>query len=279
MTPFDLSAPHEQDVDAVRRAIAAFAAEHHRRPFGALREIGVQAALKRLVDQELGDASSVDAAVVDDCNREIIGHPSKPLAVNTDRVRLEAKIVPVRPRGARLVDESGGDDDAQQKRQERTDLIVYRRHGVRLVRYPNGPGDIVYQAFVDSVLAAVEIKADPSHTAAQKRGYGKDIARLLRQREAGIHGFFVFLDKSSSFYGEIERRPGLDCIDWEPDPGRPASLDRILRGRSRNRADYSDWSDIWISRKRPGGEFVEIHDIVAKPNALLHAYRSRREQP
>lgn len=275
-TTSDLSSAHLQDVDALRRAISAFAAEHATRPFGVLREVGVQAALKRLADSKLGAYATVDALVVDEEEREIRNGLDEALVVNTDRVRLESKILSPGAKRSSVADEESEKGGVGKNSHERTDLIVYKRSGVRLVRYRNGPGDIVYRTFADSVLAAVEIKADPSHTAAQKRGYGKDIDRLLRQCSVGIQGFFVFLDKSSSFYGDFERRARLDCINWEPKPGKACSLDEILRGKSKNKADYSAWAGILVERNKPDYQYIEIHNITANTDRPLYAYRSQK---
>ena len=81
------------DLCALRNAILAFANEHRSRPFGVLREIGVQAALKRLVDSCLNDHATVEATLVNE-DGVSIQVQGKDLTVNTLRVRLESKILP-----------------------------------------------------------------------------------------------------------------------------------------------------------------------------------------
>ena len=249
------------DLDCLRKAIRDFAKEHSERPFGVLREIGVQAALKRLADQHLCSHATVDAEVVDHSGQS----RNRPEIVNTDRVRLESRILWCR--------EAAEEVDLKPSR-DRTDLLLYKRTGIRLVRH-GGPGDIVYRSFAGDVLAAVEIKADPSHTAVQKRGYGRDIARLLKLREAGIHGFFMLLDKSSLFYGEHSEK--LNCIEWEPGLGVVSRLSDVLRCGSKSRAEYSEWDDILISNELPSVLHIEIHNISTRDTAqrLYYAYKAR----
>ncbi|WP_377156392.1 hypothetical protein ACFJIX_29355 [Roseateles sp. UC29_93] len=275
------------DLDALRRAIIMFAREHRRRPFGVLREVGVQAALKRLADQCLGSNSSVDAAVVDQGGWADRDERSGDFRiVNTDRIRLEAKIQ--RASGSESSNYDALADSFEQLSEptaagleegpshDRTDLLLYKRHGVQLFRCANGPGDVVYRSLLASVLAAVEIKADPSHTAAQKHGYGRDIARLLALREFGVVGLFVVLDKSSPFYGKFDRQRPLNCINWEPTKNGATALSEILRGGSKTKLDHGAWDDIMVSRKRPRyPTYIEIFNVSAvKPQRLRYfAYR------
>jgi hypothetical protein len=264
-------ANHHDDVVALRHAIQSFGDEHGQRPFGVLREIGVQAALKRLADMHLAHATTVDATLVDSNQPVIANANGVALTVDTDRVRLESKILMPDADAGRAEDEEGEDRGAgKNAAHDRTDLLLYRRNGVRLVRHKSGPGDIVYRSFAADVLAAVEIKADPSHTVAQKRGYGKDIERLLKLRSFGIHGFFVLLDKSSPFYGNFH--PTRNCICWDPQPGHPTSLAELLKGSSRSRADYSAWQDILIARTAPGVPHIEVYNLSTADKANRHYY-------
>lgn len=270
----------QHDLDALRQAILAFSAEHRQRQFGVLREVGVQAALKRLADCHLGTDTTVDATLVDEHGQSIIV-PATGLetVVNTDRVRLESKILlPDGPKSSVRDEESGGGGKGKSGH-DRTDLLLYQRRNVQLVRYRNGPGDIVYRSFSNSVLAAMEIKADPSHTSAQKKGYGKDIVRLLMLRSLGIAGFFVILDKSSPFYGHFTRRRPFNCINWEPVPGEATSLAQVLSGGAVPGANYSAWTHIMVSRDKPKkGTCIEIYNVSVEDEAKIkyYAYDTRR---
>lgn len=263
------------DLDALRSAILAFAAEHRQRRFGVLREVGVQAALKRLVDHHLGADATVEAALVDARDQPILLPDGQPRTENTDRIRLESKIL-LRGDESRIDDEElegrrGGKDD-------RTDLLLYRRDNVRLVMHRNGPGDIVYRSFPESVLAALEIKADPSHMSQQRQKYGSDIERLLKLRSRKVFGFFVLLDKSSPFYGHFQRRVPFKCINWEPAPGEPTSLAQILRGSNPAGIAKADWRHILVSRAEPEHrEHIEIYNISVEDEAQIKyfAYADR----
>lgn len=152
-----LDAVVQFDLNALRSAILAFAKEHRERPFGVLREVGVQAALKRLADEHLGKFARVDARLEDGGERPILTKEGKPCVENTDRIRLESKIL-LWGDPSRVADEESGRKGEDGKKDDRTDLLLYQRKDVRLVRHANGPGDIVNRSFPESVLAAVEIK-------------------------------------------------------------------------------------------------------------------------
>lgn len=260
------------DLDALRAAILAFASEHRQRRFGVLREVGVQAALKRLADQHLGADGTVDAALVDARDQPILLPGGQPRIENTDRIRLESKIV-LRGDQSRIDDEESEGRQGGKKGKERTDLLLYRRENVHLVRHDFGPGDIVHRSFTDSVLAALEIKADPSHMSQQRKGYGKDIERLLKLRSLGISGFFVLLDKSSPFYGHFQRRTRFKCINWQPAPGEPTSLAQILGGRDAAGDAHAAWSRIMVSRDKPADrDHIEIYNISVEDEAQIKYY-------
>lgn len=260
----------QQDLNAVRAAIAAFGKEHALRPFGVLREIGVQAALKRLIDIEIVD-SEVEATIENALKEKVLCPKSGiPLYVNTDRVRLESKILVPGEKGSVPKEEEKGRPKGEH---DRTDLLLYRREAVRLVRYNNGAGDIVYRSFAESVLAAIEIKSDPSHTTAQKLGYANDIKRLLKLKSAGIHGFFVLLDKSSPFYGEFYRRAPLNYIRWNVAAVQPTPLRDLIYPKTAKMVAASDWDDVLISSKKPGDSFIEIYILSADPYELYYAYK------
>lgn len=257
------------DLAALRSAILAFAAEHRKRRFGVLREVGVQSALKRLADHHLGANATVDATLVGRDGKAILLPDGRPRTENTDRIRLESKI--------RLRDHQVPIEDEESLGQkkganDRTDLLLYRREKVELVLHPNGPGDIVHPTFSESVLAAMEIKADPSHMLQQRAKYGTDIERLLKLRSRSVFGFFVLLDKSSPFYGHFERRSPFRCINWEPAPGEPTSLAKIL-GVAGPAGANGAWSDIMITRAEPKHrEHIEIFNISVEDEAQIKYY-------
>ena len=144
------------------------------------------------------------------------------------------------------------------------------------MRHPGWPGDIVHRSFLNSVLAAVEIKAGPSRRADQKKGYVKDIARLLRLRELRIAGFFVLLDKSSAFYGNfVGRRGPSNCINWEPVVGQANTLVQIIGNMVIPGLECADWHDILVSRDKPSKRFIEIYNVSAVNDReiLYYTYR------
>ena len=246
----------DEDVAALRTAIQEFVSSHRQRPFGILREIGVQAELKRLADHHLGGRTHVLATVIDEPGG------ARAIEVETDRVRLEAKIY--------LPQEFA--EDAELTR-DRTDLLLYRAAGVSLFRHRSGPGDIVYKTLPESVSAAVEIKASPSIQLNQRIRYASDILRLLKLRNCGIAGFFLLLDKSSSLYREPDcPLNAMAGINWAPTP-EASSLGGILN------AEDPAWADIVVSANEPPDErtkYIEIWDVSAEEGRpqRLFAYRA-----
>ena len=255
----------DDDVNAVRSSIIEFIKEHRRRPFGVLREVGVQAALKRFMDIELDEYKYVDAKIFNNFN----GGYFENNTVSTDRVRLEARIF------RKCMEGVAG--------KERTDIIIYNRSNVSIFRHPNGPGDIVYCSNTDSVLAAIEIKASPSHLLDEKIKYARDIARLLSLRRHGIAGFFVVLDKSSPLYGEFFKE--LNVIDWGLDERAEKPLfDIVMNGNSKNN-NKNEWPSILISKNNPGNKIKCIEIWNASENEAktdpkpFYAYYQTQPEP
>lgn len=243
------------DIEAVRNAIRKFIERHRSRPFGILREIGVQSELKHLTDHYLVGRTHVMARLVDEPSN------TTSIEVSTDRVRLEAKIQ-LPP----------NEESEQEFRHDRTDLILYRAEGVSLFRHPSGPGDVVYKTSPEAVLAAVEIKASPSVQSSLRVGYALDIVRLLRLRTYGIAGFFVLLDKSADLYREAgcQLKP-MTGIDWLPSDN-PCALSKILKVQD------LQWGDVVVAREAPAAHtnYIEIWDVSGaeeKPRRLF-AYRA-----
>lgn len=131
-------------------------------------------------------------------------------------------------------------------------------------------------------LAQNKIKADPSHSL--KKGYGKDIERLLKLRSLGIFGFLVLLDKSSSFYGHFERkskrkRQGdgfFNCIKWEQVSGKETSLAKIL-AISDGAKDFAAWSRILVSRVEPKAAHIEIYNVSVNDESQIRYYAYSRQ--
>lgn len=274
-TPYQAPNIMDPEIVALRKAIRLMARLHRIQPFRVLREVGVQADLKRLADRSLKRHhvdQLVQATIVDVQGKRETPGP----IVFTDRVRLESKI--------RV---SAADQGEGGNRHDRTDLLMYRTKGVKIFRHQNGPGDIVYRSDVGSIHAAVEIKASPSKTLEQKLAYAKDVDRLLtlRKREkCGVAaGFFVVLDKSSRLYGN---EAGLQKwrINWEPVAGAATSLEEILYGQAdrplhkprvpkkhaaerESAASNQSWKTIRVTSVRPDDrtKYVEIWDVAADP--------------
>lgn len=236
------------DIQALRDAISALVDAHQNHPFGILREVGVQAELKRLTDHFLHGRTMVMAT--------IMNKPSgiaDPL-VETDRVRLEGKIHPSK----KLAEKSDVINT-------RTDLLLYRKEGVRLFRHASGYGDIVYKALFEDVLAAVEIKASPSSQKGQRISYAKDITRLLdlnsqiNLSNQKIEGFFVLLDKSSQLYAQPSD-PSFPAarITW-PLNEEPMSMTAVFN------VNDAAYKNIMISTVGPaeGVSSVEVWNVSA----------------
>lgn len=245
-----------EDEIAVFGAIEEFAAWHRREPFAVLREVGVQAELKRLIDRRLpgGGAEHVEAELVD-VHADVA--PPVNATATTQRVRLEAKI------GL-----SGNEDDESEVAHDRTDLILYKRERVKLYRHRNGYGDVVHRTDPSSVSVAVEIKASPSNNVAEKRSYARDIARLLRLRRSGhgISGFFVLLDKSRALYRlEADGPWPLRPIAWTGPAGAAKRLGSIVYEQHPQAVRDEDWMDIVVSETPPAAPagYVEIWDVAA----------------
>lgn len=256
----------KDDLRALRAAIKAFASEHRACRFGVLREVGAQAALSHHVKEALGKHRYAKATVVGGLGER---------AVKTERVRLESKILPSGSDGGSLNDDMRQAPRGGPSQHLRTDMILYRRKGVQLVQHANGPGDVLHRSHPEAILAAVEIKADPSRTVALRKGYGRDIARLLGHPK-GIRGFFVLLDKSSVFYGPVPAAK-VDCrIQWEHADRGDTTLDRILRGNSK-RWQESEWKTIVVSRSKPEDDerFVEIYNVSVEKEEQMRYYAYR----
>lgn len=225
------------ELNTIRAAIVQLMAAHQQRPFGILREAGIQAELRRLIVESL-DRPTTAATLVN-----LDGTPAPNLQVDTDRVQLEMKIG-----SAPLAHEN-----LEKVLRARTDLVLLRNEIVELRRAPNGYYDIVAAIEPQFVQVAVEIKASPSHALQQKIGYARDIERLLRlkQRHA-IEGFFIILDKSRLLHVEKPAQHQYLLINWAaPLDAAVVSLGDIVYQLHPQAVREGTWQDILISPVPP----------------------------
>ncbi len=195
----------QKEKGAVRRSIARVLREHAASPFATLREAGVAAELRaELLSTppfgQLVTAGTARHRANSDVSQRYRLRSGSP---QTKRVQLEMTLeVSVRRCSMRKV----------------VDLALFTRSPT-LNWAANGPGDVVQQVPLQSVAAAIEIKASPSLDTDQRGQYVNDILWLLALKKSpeNVDGFFVLLDKSSLIYGDWCRSPshGRQAIRWD----------------------------------------------------------------
>lgn len=179
---------------AISCAIRKLFRAYHANPLALMREIGIQARLHSLIQQEVGhEPCRVQVRLGDGTSAP------QPTQFWIERTQMEVRVTNSRGHGPK-----------------KSDLVVLRSTSgdgvspITATRYANGPFDIVSKLHLRDVAAVVEVKAACSADFSARHSFRLDLEKLLELAEACAYGetypelHFVLVDKSAAIQLEHE---------------------------------------------------------------------------
>lgn len=246
--------------DQIDLAISELIEGYQREPLRLIREIGIQAQLRQVLQQRLNEVCSAQIRQ---------GRRLNPTRHTVERVQMEL----------RVQDESGHGP-------QKSDVVVLRStqnaEPITLTRYPNGPFDIVSKLPLKDAAAVIEVKAACSADPQQRHLFRCDVSKLLDLAEACPPGqphpalHFLLIDKSIGVDDHPAFADRMPILDWHAEP-----QDRL--------DDLTDHGleEFWLASPRielkttqpENGPFVHVwmmnHIHGKADGAPLHRYASR----
>lgn len=228
-------------------------------PLRFMREIGMQAQLRMLLQAAYGETCSAQIRQ----GRVVTVTPHV-----VERVQMELRV-----------------QDAANRGPEKSDVVVLRSTfnapPITLTRYPNGSYDIVSKISLSDASAVIELKAACSADVSQRHLFRSDVSKLLDLADACVAEqacpelHFVLIDKSVGISGPA-LAAHMPIRDWHFEPQEiineltDLGLERFVQNSPR----------IEIRNSQPlTGAFVHVwmmdHEGGIAAGAPLHRYAVR----